>query len=340
MTLTNKIWLKNEVLRLWLSGDYQQAIANQLNISVGTVNSLVDEIMKSDDTIDLQRQIAIIAKKNEVNIKHIAANLRWKNLIKQSSLDDRKVEKLLDAMDALFNKYSIPPSAAANQFYSIIVTMLRENKEPHKLEEELKSKISELREIDNQIETNGKLLEESKDTTEEEQKMLKIKQKDLDQFRQMSLILKTYEYPEFSTEYGVVARALIDIKKLGYDPKIIVSKYHEFESLAKANQKSKEKYLEAEEMLRHYKQKLDEEKARWKDHGVAFELFTRLIKNGLKAEDIFMAVNVLKNDFPQNGIEQLIEDIRTYGNIPAAKWRSKREYEVESEFTSERSSQQ
>ena len=235
MTLINKSWLKSEVLRLWLSGDSQEAIANQLKISVGTVNSLVNEIMKSDDTIDLQRQIAIISKKDGVNIKHIASNLRWKNLIKQSSLDDKKVEKLLDGMDALFNKYSISPSAAANQFYSIIETMLRENKEPYKLEEEIKSKISELREIDNQIETNSRLLEESKATVEEEQKKLKIKQKDLDQFCLMSRLLEVYKYPEFSTEYGAVTRALIDIKKLGYDPKIIVSKYHEFESLAKAN---------------------------------------------------------------------------------------------------------
>ena len=178
MTLINKSWLKSEVLRLWLSGDSQEAIANQLKISVGTVNSLVNEIMKSDDTIDLQRQIAIVSKKDGVNIKHIATNLRWKNLIKQSSLDDKKVEKLLDAMGALFNKYSIPPSAAAIQFYSIIETMLRENKEPYKLKEEIKSKISELRKIDNQIETDSRLLEESKATVEEEQKMLKIKQKD------------------------------------------------------------------------------------------------------------------------------------------------------------------
>jgi len=225
MTLINKSWLKSEVLRLWLSGDSQEAIANQLKISVGTVNSLVNEIMKSDDTIDFQRQIAIVVKKNGVKIKDIATNLRWKNLIKQSSLDDKKVEKLLDAMDALFNKYGIPLSAAANQFYSIIETMLRENKEPHKLEEELKSKISELREIDNQIETNNKLLEESKATVEEEQKILKIKQKDLDQFRQISQLLQIYNYPEISTEYGAVTRAMIDIKKMGKDPKIIVSKY-------------------------------------------------------------------------------------------------------------------
>ncbi|MDW0118988.1 MAG: hypothetical protein QOK64_00515, partial [Nitrososphaeraceae archaeon] len=267
-----------------------------------------------------------------VKIKDIAANLRWKNLIKQSSLDDKKVEKLLDAMDALFNKYSIPPSAAANQFFSIIETMLRENKEPHKLEEELMSKISELREIDNQIETTNKLLEETKARVEEEQERLKIKQKDLDQFRQISQLLELREYPEFSPEYGAVARALADMKEMGYDPKIIVSKYKEFESLAKANQKLKEKNLEAEKMLRHYKHKLDEEQARWKDHGNSFEIFTRLIKDGLKAEDIFMAVNVLKNDFPQSEIKQLIEDIRTYGNISAAKWKSEREYEEESEF--------
>jgi hypothetical protein len=210
--------------------------------------------------------------------------------------------------------------------------MLRENKEPHKLEEELKSKISELREIDNQIETNNKLLEESKAAVEEEQKILKIKQKDLDQFRQMSQLLEMYEYPEISTKYGAVARAFIDIKKMEYDPKIIVSKYEEFESLAKANQNLKEKYLEAERMLRHYKHKLDEEEARWKDRGNSFEIFTRLLKDGLKVEDIFMVVNVLKNDYPQSGIEQLIEDIRTYGNITTAKWKSKREYEAESAF--------
>ena len=252
-------------------------------------------------------------------------------------MDDRKVEKFLDAMDLLCNKYSIPPSVAANQFFSIIETMLRENKEPHKLEEELKSKIIELRKIDNEIETINKLLEESKAAVEEEQKILKIKEKDLDQFRQIIQLLEMYKYPEISTEYSVVDRALIDIKKMGYDPKIIVSKYEEFESLEKANRKLKEEYLEAEGMLRHYKHKLDEEEARWKDRGIAFEIFTRLIKDGLKAEDIFMAVNVLKNDFPQNGIEQLIDDIRTYGNITAAKWRSKRKYEVESEFTLESS---
>jgi hypothetical protein len=92
----------------------------------------------------MMRQIAIVSKKTGVDIEQIAANLRWKNKIKQSSLDDRKVEKLLDGMSMLFNKYSISPSTATNQFFSLIQTMLRDNIEPHKLEEEIRFKQNEL----------------------------------------------------------------------------------------------------------------------------------------------------------------------------------------------------
>lgn len=43
-------------------------IANEVKISVGTVNVLVNKIMKIDDTFDLQRQIAIVSKKNGIDI--------------------------------------------------------------------------------------------------------------------------------------------------------------------------------------------------------------------------------------------------------------------------------
>ncbi|HEX5672709.1 MAG TPA: hypothetical protein VFX75_00755 [Nitrososphaeraceae archaeon] len=119
------------------------------------------------------------------------------------------------------------------------------------MEEEIKSKIAEIREIDNQIRTTNKSLEETKATVEEEQKRLKIKQKDLDQFIQISRLLEVYKYPEYCSEYGNVVRALIDMKNLGHDPKVIVSKYEEFENLEKANEKLKEQLRESEEILQH-----------------------------------------------------------------------------------------
>ena len=76
MTLNNKNCLKNEVLRLYLSGYSQENIAKEVNISIGMVNALVNETIESDDTADLQRQIAIVSKKTGVDIKQIVSNSR------------------------------------------------------------------------------------------------------------------------------------------------------------------------------------------------------------------------------------------------------------------------
>ena len=56
-----------------------------------------------------------------------------------------------------------------------------------------------------------------------------------------------------------------------------------------------------------------------------------LVKDGLKPEDIFNVVHIIKKDFPQNSITQLVEDIRTYGSISATTWRLERQYEAETE---------
>ena len=247
------------------------------------------------------------------------------------ALDDKRMETFLNTMDMLGNKHSIPPTALANLLFSVIEIMLRADIEPHKLDEVIKSKVNELKEINNKIETSIHSLEETKASFEEQQNRLKIKQKDLDQFHDMSGILELYNYPEFSTKYGDVVRALMDINNLGYDAKVIVSKYEKFESLTKANKKLKVRLQEKLRELEAYKHKSDEEQARWKDHDKAHEIFVRLLKDGLKEEDIFTAVSILNNDFTPDKTKQLLEDIRTYGSINAAKSKLKREHEEETE---------
>lgn len=209
--------------------------------------------------------------------------------------------------------------------------MLRENTEPHKLEESIKSKVNELREIDKQINTKNKSLEKIKTMEEQNRKSLKIKQKDFHAFQQISNALELYEYPQISPKYTAVARALIDIKKMGHNPKIIVSQYEKFLSLTKANQRMEKRLQESENVLQQYSRKIEEVKAKWKDYGDAIESFTRLIKNGLQEDDIFAVANILKNDFPHKGIEELQKDLREYGSMEAALLRKKREYEAETE---------
>ena len=329
MTLNDKNWLKNEVTRLYLSGYSQEDIAREVNKSVGTVNALISEAIESDDTIELMRQIAIISKKNRVDIKQIASNLRYQNKIKQSSLDERKIEKFLDAMSMLFNKYGISPTTAANQFFSLIETMLKHNIEPHRLEEEIQLQQNKLEMIKNQVETNENVLEESRANIEKEQTRLQIKQKDLQDFRKVRQMLNLFGdlTNEVSSKYGDFARAMMDIKNLGYDPKVIISKYDNMLSLTSANEKLEAKLQKSEKIFEAYRRREEEEKARWKDNYNAFKIFEGLVKDGLKPEDIFTLVHIIKNDFPQDAISQIKEDINTYGSLSASAWRLKRQDE-------------
>ncbi len=331
MTLNKTSWLKGEVSRLYLSGYTQEAIAKEVNISVGTTNSIVNEIISSDDTINLQRQIAIVSKANGISIKQIAANLRWKNLIKLSSLDEKKIEKFLGAMDTLFNKYDVKPIIAANQFFSIIETMLRNKIEPHRLEEEIELKQDELQSIKAKIEANEKTLDESNSNLDREQAELKIRENDLEQFRQAREILRLYGNEQFSDEIFSFVRAIKDFKDLKYDPKDIISKYENMVTLTRTNEKLEAKMQRSEKILQSYRRKEREEETKWKDKEKAFEIFTNLINAGLKEEDIFKIAYILHKDFLENTISELVEDISTYGSISAATWRLVRQDEAETE---------
>lgn len=114
--------------------------------------------------------------------------------------------------------------------------MLKENIEPNELEAEMKVKLTELATIRDQIETNAKLLEESNARLKKEQTSWKIRENDLEQFNQVRQMLDVYEHPELSYEFGSLARAMIDLKNLNYNPEDIISKYENMLSLTSANQ--------------------------------------------------------------------------------------------------------
>jgi hypothetical protein len=121
---------------------------------------------------------------------------------------------------------------------------------------------------------------------------------------------------------------MIDFKNLNYDPKEIISKYENMISLTRAIEKLGPKLQKSEEFLESNIRKKDEEEAKWKDHYNAIEIFTDLVKNGLRGEDIFRVINIINKDFPEKTISQIVEDIRTYGSLSAAVWRLERKYDA------------
>ena len=93
-----------------------------------------------------------------------------------------------------------------------------------------------------------------------------IKDKDLDQFHQVSQLIKLYEFPEYSIEYGRVARAMINFKKQGYDTRAIVSLFGKSENLVGLNEEFETKLQEMETVLESYRRRKNEEESRWKDY--------------------------------------------------------------------------
>ena len=154
MNVINNEWTKAETVKLFLLGFIQDKISKELKISIGSVNTIINEALRIDKTLELQRQIAILVNKNRTTLKQIAANLRWKNLIKLKGLDENKVEKILDLMETILNKNNIPPDIAADLLYSSIHHIMKNELRPDKLEEEISTKKKELESLDEEIRAN------------------------------------------------------------------------------------------------------------------------------------------------------------------------------------------
>jgi hypothetical protein len=86
---------------------------------------------------------------------------------------------------------------------------------------------------------------------------------------------------------------------------------------------------QSDELLKYYRRRQKEEEGKWKEYYNTIGILNQLMKDGLQVKDIFMAINILKNDYSQGDIQQLMEDINTYGTIAAARRRLQMQDEIE-----------
>jgi len=317
MDVNNKEWIKREVVRLFLLGLPQEKIAKDVKISVGSVNGIISEALSSDSTLDLQRQVAVVLSKNPTALKQIAANLRWKNAIKMSGLDDKKIERFLDAMDNLFNIHGMSPTIAANLLISCFDFMVKNQVEPDKLEDEIKQKQGELQHINDKIEVNKQSLEKSEAELKAQMDKSRLTKKAFNTIDNVCKILKLYELEIW--EFGDLARAIKELKKLGWNAKDIISKYQKVENLESEANTLETKMQKYETILENYKRKEREEKTKWGINFDGIQKFSKLVQSGLRPEDVLRISYILNNSFTPTSISQLIEDIETYGSVSAAR---------------------
>jgi uncharacterized protein YajQ (UPF0234 family) len=316
MNVINNEWTKAETVKLFLFGFTQDKISKELKISIGSVNTILNEALSNDKTLKLQRQIAIQVNKNKTTVKQIAANLRWKNAIKLIGLDDKKVEKILDLMETILNKNNIPPATAADLLYSSIDLIMKNQLDPDRLEEEIKAKKNQLESVKEEIRLENAKLEKLRVKSEAQLEKSRLTSKTLDMLNNLSPVLNLYDLDV--VDLLQLPRIIEGFKRLGWDTTTIIDKYKKEEDLELGIKKQGTKMKKHEAVLEDLYRKRMEEERKWGIYSNGIQVFNKLVKSGLKPEDIFNASYVLKSNYTPETISQLLEDIDKYGSIAAA----------------------
>jgi hypothetical protein len=92
--INDENWTRKQVIDLWFDCSQEQ-IASILGISLGKVNSIIQEFTKSHEWASKVREVVISAKKNGVDINQIISNDRFVNAAKKYGSDNDKLELLL-----------------------------------------------------------------------------------------------------------------------------------------------------------------------------------------------------------------------------------------------------
>ena len=322
--ITRNDWIRSETVKFFLLGYSQERISTELQISIGSVNSLLNDALSQDKTLELQRQIALLVNKNKTTLQQFAANLRCKNAIKLAGLEENKIEKMLDFMEIIFNKNNVPAKTASELLYSSIEYMLRNEIDLKRLQEAIQAKKNELESIVDDIRVNKDSLEKSNSKLQSELAKKRLSQKTLDRLSDLFKVLDLYDLD--LSDLLQLPRVIEKFKELGWDAKTIVAKYEQVGDLEASVRKQESKMKRYESVLEDLHRKTTEEKRKLGSQMDAFRIFNKLVEAGIRPDEIFKVSYILKNNFIPETASQLIEDIEKYGSIAAARMRIERKH--------------
>lgn len=207
---------------MWLEGPQEQ-ISNELGISVGTVNNIIQDLISKDNQLVMMREISLSAKKNGVDIPQIAANLRYANAIKRLGLDGDKLEVCLSALGSIFSENEVTPEIFSSLFYELCTILLKEQKSFHQVADEVKSRTEKLHELDVKVQEKKKMVEDAEVSFKRTMESNNMSIEKMEQIMDLKAGLELYgiDFDELLDLYGI----LRNIRALGSDPDAIVKKF-------------------------------------------------------------------------------------------------------------------
>jgi hypothetical protein len=89
--------IKIMVIREWLQGTSRNKIARDNGIGAGTVTDIHQQARNSDiPDIDLMRELALMSKKEDLDVKHFSSAVRLKKVLDRIGMPEEKLESLIE----------------------------------------------------------------------------------------------------------------------------------------------------------------------------------------------------------------------------------------------------
>ncbi|HZB17796.1 MAG TPA: hypothetical protein VE445_11570 [Nitrososphaeraceae archaeon] len=118
--------IKQQVINQWLLGMSRDQIAKYNDIGAGTVSSIIKDIKQKDiPDVDLLREVAILLKKEELDLDVFACSIRIKKKMDEMGINEDHTESLIEKI----NIHCFKRGLTAEEFFNNVdkVCALSEN---------------------------------------------------------------------------------------------------------------------------------------------------------------------------------------------------------------------
>jgi hypothetical protein len=297
--INDENWTRKQVIDLWFDCSQEQ-IASILGISLGKVNSIIQEFTKSHEWASKIREVVISAKKNGVDINQIISNDRFVNAAKKYGSDNDKLELLLVSLGQIISQNDGDPDIAVPIIYQILEIVYKLQKSPIEILEELQSFTNKRRMLEDQIRTIETELKNNNTTIG-----------DIRAWKLFIDNLKNYEVSDITQANNI----LNNIREQGGDVQQVLKLLSSYFSVKRVLSKLTEDVFDNIEILK----KLKGESLVRRE---SVDICTRIVKMGYTEEAITNVLKVIEDvirDYENgtNGLffAQLREDLSAYGSL-------------------------
>ena len=307
-----------------LYGLSQLKISQELDISEGTVSTILQELKQSDDTLALQHEVAVLCKKHGISIKQFASNLAFSNAIKMRAFDENKINMLVEALNSITsNDSSFSSKSWADLLLQTCYLTLKNGTTPEGLYREVQEKLDESKKLTECIEQDKRVLAQIQSQREEALKKYDLRLKDIRKFVSCKEVFEECGL-DFNMKEEVV-NFLNNLKEVGYNYRSLVRQMRRIHSLEARKSNLELECDERLKVLEMFERKLQREMDSWNAYYPAKEQFTKLVQKGVSPYTMGQLFDMISKHLPYFPIDDLTKDFETYGGIKAACYKLSKE---------------